>query len=108
MIICVQERILYKKRVIYIQLQKSPFLRDGTVDASKTDEFSEMFQTAFDLPLILGKSRCIFSKKNCLKVQNMQLNFGIQDDPPPCLLLWNFSENSSILVESPVPYRRGK
>ena len=32
----------------------------GTPTPSKTDEFSEKFQTAFDLPLIFGKLCCNF------------------------------------------------
>ena len=39
----------------------------GTGDATKTDEFSGKFQTAFDLPpLIFGKSYCNFFPKNPL------------------------------------------
>ena len=48
----------------------------GTGGASKTDEISEKFQTAFGPPpLIFGKSCCNFiTKKPCLKVQYMQHN----------------------------------
>ena len=53
----------------------------GTGQGTKTDEFSEKFQTAFDPPpLIFGKSYCKFHfdfmlKKSCLKVLKMT--------PPP-------------------------
>ena len=36
----------------------------GTVSATKTDEFSEKFQKAFNPPLIFGKSYCGFCDKS--------------------------------------------
>ena len=71
----------------------------GTGGCTKTDEFSEKFQTAFDAPLIFGKSCCNFSEKPCLKVQNAIRIFGLKMTP----LSWNFSENSSFLVALLVP-----
>ena len=41
----------------------------GTIEATKTDVFSEKFQTAFDPPLIFGKSYCRFRDKNATKVR---------------------------------------
>ena len=78
----------------------------GMGDGTKTDEFSEKSQTAFDpTPLIFGISYCNFFseksiKKSCLEVQNLQHIFGLEDIPLP---LWKFSKNSSVLVSSPVP-----
>ena len=40
----------------------------GTDGPTKTDEFSEKFQTAFDPPLIFGKSYCGFRDKIATKV----------------------------------------
>ena len=40
----------------------------GTGDGTKTDEFSEKFQTAFDPPLIFGKLYCGFRDKIVTKV----------------------------------------
>ena len=41
----------------------------GKDGVSKTDEFSEKFQTAFDPPLIFGKSCCAFRDKIATKVR---------------------------------------
>ena len=40
----------------------------GTPGPTKTDEFSEKFETAFDPPLIFGKSYCGFRDKIATKV----------------------------------------
>ena len=40
-----------------------PNLWLGTGNATDTDELSEKFQTAFDPPLILGKSCCNYFSK---------------------------------------------
>ena len=55
---------------------------------SKTDEFSEKFQTAFDPPLILGKSYCNFFPEFMTKVPFIMAKicniiFLIENDPPP-------------------------
>ena len=58
---------------------------------SKTDEFLEKFQTAFDPPpLIFGKSYFNFFPKFMTEVSSIMakicnLNFWIENDPPPPL-----------------------
>ena len=58
----------------------------GTGNDTKTDEFLEKFQTAFDPPLIIGKSCCNFFKlhaqKPCLQVQKLQHQFLDWNDVP--------------------------
>ena len=77
----------------------------GTPTPSKTDGFSEKFQTAFDPPpLIFGKLCCNFFLKFMTEVSSIMakiwnINFWIENDPPP----WNFSENSSVLEGVGVP-----
>ena len=68
----------------------------GTHSPSKTDEFSEKFQTAFDPPhpLIFGKLCCNFFPKFMTEVSSLMakicnINFWIENDPLP---LRNFSE----------------
>ena len=75
----------------------------GTNGATKSDGFSEKFQTALDfthfLKIILhfSENPCL---KTCIKVQNLQYKFlDWKWQPPP----WNFSENSSDLVPPSVP-----
>ena len=80
----------------------------GLGGATKTDELSEKFQTAFDPPPphLVGKSCCKFFssnfmlKKPCLNVQNLGI-FGLKMTPPP---LGHFSEYSSDLAHPPFPY----
>ena len=82
-------------QVILVQACSWPVRRQyftiGTGQATKTDEFSEKFQTAFDLPppthsLIFGKLYCnflgIMSKKKPIKVQNLQHTFLNGKWPP--------------------------
>ena len=62
---------------------------------SKTDEFSEKFQTAFDPPPSFSENYfAIFSenvqKRPFIKVQNLQFNFWIENDLPPLELFRNF------------------
>ena len=89
---------------------KLPSYCFGTGHASKLDEFSEKFQTAFDPPpppllhIILGKLYCNFFRKTSKKsplerFKICKINFWIENDPP-APHLWNFSENSSDLVAS--------
>ena len=73
-------------------MEKNTFM-DGKPTSSKTDEFSEKFQTAFDPPpLIFGKSYCKFFPKFMTEVSSIMakicnIKFWIENDPP----LWNFS-----------------
>ena len=61
----------------------------GKPTPSKTDEFSEKFQTAFDPPpLIFGKLCCNFFLKFMTKVSSIMakicnINFWIENDPSP-------------------------
>ena len=61
----------------------------GKLSPSKTDEFSEKFQTAFDPPpLIFGKLCCTFFPKFMTEVSSIMakicnINFWIENDPPP-------------------------
>ena len=70
----------------------------GTHSPSKTDEFSEKFQTAFGPPLIFGKSYCVFfgihDRRTVYNGKNLQYKF---------LEFQNFSENSSVLEEVGFP-----
>ena len=82
--------------------------------ATKSDEFSEKFQTAFELPLLwfflknipwtLKLLLCInfMLKTPILTLPKIcYINFWIENDPPA---LWNFSQNLSVLVALPVPW----
>ena len=54
----------------------------GTEHVSKSDEFSEKFQTAFDPPLIFGKLYCGFRDKIATKVRMfIWRNFCVFYDP---------------------------
>ena len=75
----------------------------GTGYETKTDKFSEKIETALTSPLIYGKSYCNIFWKALFKVlykgpKSAISIFGLKVIPP-----WNFSENSSVLVPSPVP-----
>ena len=48
-------------------------LGKGTDGVTKTDEFSEKFLTAFDPPLIFGKSCCAFRDKIATKVRMFRI-----------------------------------
>ena len=74
-----------------------------TGGASKTDQFSENSKQPLTPPPFSETYIAIFSEnlclKPCIKVQNLQYNFLDWKWPPP---LWNFSENSPVLVPPPV------
>ena len=69
--------------------------------ATKMYEFSDKFQTAFDPPSFSVNHVALFLniilKKPGLKVKICNINFWIENNPS------FFSENSSVLVEPPVP-----
>ena len=95
--------ILYFSSAIYCQLKRKEdlkytnkhFLKEiyntkyGKPCTSKTDEFSEKFQTAFDpTPITFRKSYCNFFPKFMTKVSPIMvkicnINFLIENDPPP-------------------------
>ena len=69
-----------------------------TNDDTKTDEFFEKFQRAFDLLPSFSENHVFpekLTKKTCLKVQNLQINFRTEND---------FSENSSVVVSSDMEF----
>ena len=55
-------------------------------------------------PLIFGHLFCFFFgkrlKKSCIKVQHLQYNLWIENDPPP---LWNFSKIHPFWYHPPPP-----
>ena len=72
----------------------------GTGQATKTDHFSEKFQTAFDPPpLIYGK----LSEKNPIKRSKIcNINFWIENypSPPPLALFRKFIRFGSLTLPS--------
>ena len=64
----------------------------GTDGATKSDEFSKKFQTAFDPPppLIFGKLYCNFYKGSSKKKLYFLGIIPKPVDPPPSLILWTF------------------
>ena len=93
-----------QNKVAQDNVRRPVILRDGWRD--QNGWFFRKFPNSMWPPsLILRKICCNFfsenvQKKACLKVQNLQHKFLDWKWPPP---LWNFSENSSVLVLSPVP-----
>ena len=57
------------KQKISVRFVEIDTHHQGTDGDTKTDEFSEKFQTAFDPPLIFGKSYCGFCDKIATKVR---------------------------------------
>ena len=75
----------------------------GMPNNTKTDEFSEKFQTAFDPPppthfqkVILQFFPKFMTEVSSIMAKVCNIIFWIENAPPPPL--WNFSENSSVLV----------
>ena len=83
----------------------------GKDGVSKTDEFLEKFQTAFDHPPHFRKIMLRFfpeymTEEAFIMAKICNINFWIGNDPPPPF--WNFSKNSSVLEMPPFPYGANK